>query len=368
MTQLAHYTVDARAQNLSHKTVEKMQLGLKLFSEFMGGIPDVRQVTGDDLRRFILALQSKTLWQGREQASQRRLADETVRTYAQVVEVFWAWLLSKKTITKNPMADVALPRIGKKLPRIFAEAEMKSIMAAATGSLRNQALIWLFLDSGARLSEVTGDDNRYPGIYLDDIDFQTGAIRVRGKFQQERMVHISKETIEAVRQYCSCERPQPAGPDNLFLNGDGSPMTGGRVQKILEGIGKKAGLSQRLSPHKLRHTHATLSLRYGSNVEYQRRELGHKDIKTTQVYLGVCDDDLANAHKSSSPVANVLRQSPGGRPKRGPRVKSAAKSSAEKDLGAKIAKAFMLGVNAGYYHKVVPGIMEVVKRPAAPPE
>jgi hypothetical protein len=77
--------VDARAQNFSSKTVEKMQLGLKLFDNFMGGIPDVRRVTGDDLRRFILALQQKTRWQGRRQADQRRLADETIRTYAQVM-------------------------------------------------------------------------------------------------------------------------------------------------------------------------------------------------------------------------------------------------------------------------------------------
>jgi site-specific recombinase XerD len=75
--------VDARAQNFSSKTVEKMQLGLKLFNNFMGGIPDVRQVTDDDLRRFILTLQQKT----QRQASQHRLADETIRTYAQVVKV-----------------------------------------------------------------------------------------------------------------------------------------------------------------------------------------------------------------------------------------------------------------------------------------
>jgi hypothetical protein len=94
-------------------------------------------------------------------------------------------------------------------------------------------------------------------------------------------------------------------------------MIGGRVQKILEGIGKKAGLRQRLSPHKLRHTHAVLSLKYGSNVEYQRRELGHRDISTTQGYLAVCDDDLATAHKSFSPITNLLSQG-----KKGPRVKS----------------------------------------------
>jgi integrase/recombinase XerD len=311
---LGRYTVDARAQNLSPRTVDKMQLGLRLFDDFMGGTPDVRRVTGDDLRRFILALQQRTRWQGTEQAKPQRLADESVRTYAQAVKVFWGWLLRKGVITGNPLADVALPKVGRKLPRTFTEAEVKAIMAAA-GSLRSQALIWLLLDSGARLGEVTGGD-RYPGICLDDIDFQTGAIRVRGKFQMERQVHISRATIEVVLQYLDHERPEPAGPDRLFLNDDGSPLTAGRAQKILQAIGRKAGLKQRLSAHKLRHTHAVLSLKYGSNVEYQRRELGHRHISTTQGYLAICDDDLARAHQSFSPVTNLL-----SRRKDGPRDK-----------------------------------------------
>jgi integrase/recombinase XerD len=305
-TQLARYTVDARAQNFSPRTVDKMQLGLRLFDEFLGGIGDVRRVTGDDLRRFILALQHRTRWQGTSQAKPQRLADETTRTYAQAVKVFWGWLLRKGTITRNPLANVALPKVGRKLPRTFAEAEVKAIMAAAS-NLRSQALVWLLLDSGARLGEVTGGD-RYPGICLDDIDFQTGAIRVRGKFQLERQVHISRATVEAIQQYLDHERPEPVGPDRLFLNGDGSALTAGRAQKTLEAIGKKAGLKQRVSAHKLRHTHAVLSLKYGSNVEYQRRELGHRHISTTQGYLAICDDDLARAHQSFSPVTNLLSQ------------------------------------------------------------
>jgi integrase/recombinase XerD len=184
---------------------------------------------------------------------------------------------------------------------------------AAADTLRSQALIWLLLDSGARLGEVTGGD-RYPGICLDDIDFQTGAIRVRGKFQLERQVHISPATIEAIQQYLDHERSKLFPSHHLFLNDNGTPLKAGRAQKILEAIGKKAHLKQRLSPHKLRHTHAVLSLKYGSNVEYQRRELGHRHISTTQGYLAICDDDLARAHRSFSPVTNLLSQQ-----KKGPR-------------------------------------------------
>ncbi len=285
-----------------------MQLGLRLFNEFMGGVADVRRVEGDDLRRFIVDLQQRTRWQGMDQAqaSRQRLADETTRTYAQTVKVFWGWMTARGAIARNPLAEVTLPRVGRKLPRTFNEAEVRTIMAAAD-SLRSRALVWLLLDSGARLGEVTGGD-RYPGICLEDIDFQTGAIKVRGKFQLERQVHISPATIEVLRHYLEHERPEPAGPDNLLLNENGWPLIAARAQKVLEAIGRKAGLKQRLSAHKLRHTHAVLSLKYGSNVEYQRRELGHRHISTTQGYLAICDDDLARAHRSFSPVTNLLSQ------------------------------------------------------------
>jgi integrase/recombinase XerD len=308
-TQIDHYTLDARAQNCSPKTLAKIELGLRLFNDFMGGISDVRRVTGDDLRRYILDLQKRTRWQGREQADQSRLADETVRTYARVVKEFWSWLFKKRTISRNPMADVSLPRVGKRLPRTFSEADMLAIMDTAS-SMREWALICIFLDSGPRLCEVTGDD-RHPGICMETIDFETGRAMVCGKFGDERPAHLSPQTIEFIRRYCQEERPQPVGPDKLSLNEDGTPMKKGRVQKVLEALGRRAGLKQRLSPHKLRHTKAVLSLKYGSNVEYQRKELGHHRISTTQGYLDVDDDDLAKAHRSYSPVTNLLKLAKG---------------------------------------------------------
>ena len=67
----------------------------------------------------------------------------------------------------------------------------------------------------------------------------------------------------------------------------------------------KAGLRHRLSPHKLRHTYATESLKHGANLEHIRRTLGHTDIKTTEIYLSLADKDIQEAHKSFSPVSNL---------------------------------------------------------------
>lgn len=85
-------------------------------------------------------------------------------------------------------------------------------------------------------------------------------------------------------------------------------MTPNRIQKILELMGKKAGLKQRLSAHKLRHTYATLRLKNGGNLEYIRRTLRHNDIKTTQIYLELSDSDIEEAHNRFSSLSNLKKK------------------------------------------------------------
>ena len=87
----------------------------------------------------------------------------------------------------------------------------------------------------------------------------------------------------------------------------GYPLSEGRIQKILEAIGREVGLTERLGPHKLRHTCATLMLKYGDNLEHIRMIFGHSDIKTTsEAYLNVADQDVAAAHRKSSPLENIF--------------------------------------------------------------
>ena len=130
-----------------------------------------------------------------------------------------------------------------------------------------------------------------------------------GKGGRERYTYISPKTSLDIMNYLSNERPQPVAEDNLFLTDEGYPMKNNRVQIIMQIIGKKAGVKQRLSPHKLRHTYATLSLKHGNNLEYIRITLGHTDIKTTSdYYLAAADADVARAHRKYSPMANLYHR------------------------------------------------------------
>jgi len=183
---------------------------------------------------------------------------------------------------------------------MFSEDELLAITKIITGG-RDRAIFDMLLDSGMRLSELAGID-------MKDISEDCSTIKVYGKGGKERQVFLDTEAAASVTAYLVFDRPEPRRGDRLFLTVDGYPLTAIRIQKILEIIGKKAGLQQRLSPHKLRHTYATWSLRNGANLEYVRRTLGHTDIKTTEIYLHLSNRDIKEAHRTSSPVSNIQRK------------------------------------------------------------
>ena len=242
-------------------------------------------------------------------------------------------------------------------------------MAAVADRPREQALVWLLLDSGPRIAEITGSD-RYPGLLIQDIDLKTGDIRVLGKGGRERQIHVSAETLQIIRFYIEHERPEPIGDDKLFLNQDGTPMSESRGQRLLADIGKRARLSKRLSPHKLRHSFATLSLKYGGNTEYLRRSLGHRYLSTVQGYTDVADGDLASAHRSCSPIHNLLqrRGKQGAKPSYQEKEPKDNIKLQEETEAQKVGKAFWLGVREGSSGRMGIGIMTVVKPQARPPD
>ncbi len=305
---LTRYALAARARGESEETIRHISRIVGFFDHFMGGIDDVTQIQDDDLRRFIVALRQKEKWAGLPQAKGQKLSGTTVNTYTRAVKAFFSWLKREGILATDPFTNVPAPKLPQRLPKVLSENEMTAVFKVVAESPRERALLLLLLDSGITLSEVAELNDSH-------VDIVNGTVRVfREKTQKERYTYISPPTADAIEAY-RFVRPKPLAEPRLFLTRDGYPLTGKRIQKILERIGKKAGIGQRLSPHKLRHSFATWSLRYGSNLEYIRLMLGHSDISTTsRAYLHVSNADLAAASKRTSPVVNLGIGRSKGRP------------------------------------------------------
>ena len=272
---------------------------MRFFSDFLDNLQDVEKITASDLRRFIIALQQRKVWAGLPQTKERKLSGTTINTYVRGIKGFWSILAKEGIIQDNLMTSVPTPKLPKKIPKIYTEEQLLAVFQAAGEDTLEQAIIALLLDSGIRLAEIVG-------LRINALDTRNGRTTVTGKGNKQRYVYFCQETARIINNYLTKTRHKLAKEDDLFLTANAHPINKKQIQDLLESVGRKAGISERLAPHKLRHTNATLLLKNGMNMEYVKKILGHEDIQTTsQAYLNVADNDVATAHRKASPIANL---------------------------------------------------------------
>ena len=163
---------------------------------------------------------------------------------------------------------------------------------------RDRAIIELLFGSGLRVSELVGLDRHH--INLDRREF-----RVRGKGQKDRPVFVTESAADFVGRYLESRTDNlPA----LFINhgrrsgptktdGNYRRLTARTIQRRLSDLGLRAGLTQKVTPHTLRHSFATDLLANGADLRSIQALLGHSNISTTQIYTHATDPHLRDAHQ-----------------------------------------------------------------------
>ena len=223
---------------------------------------------------------------------------------ASAAKSFYKYLLRRGLIDRDPAADLETPKKQKTLPRYLTGEECARLLDGCgqnkTG-IRDRAILTLFLSCGLRVSELCA---------LDLSDLGPDFVRVLGKGDKERIVYFSPACRAALDAYIQIRDPSPvpvgaatcrpssvspaAGP--LFLSNYRERIAPRTVQAMLDRRLTAAGLDPSLySPHKLRHTAATLMLKNGVDTRVLQEVLGHASLNTTQIYTHVESDALRAA-------------------------------------------------------------------------
>lgn len=201
----------------------------------------------------------------------------------------------------NPVKDLEIPTIKKSLPKYLTLDESIDLLKSANnlGSSRDYCILVLFLNCGMRLSELVG-------INLQDIN--DNKLRILGKGNKERIVYLNESCINAINAYKNDEerqsiKPKPGNENALFLSKFGVRISGRRVEQIVDEYLKNIGLDNKgFSPHKLRHTAATLLYQQGNvDVRLLQELLGHSSLSTTEIYTHVSNKQLEEV-ASKSPL------------------------------------------------------------------
>ncbi|MGL5245601.1 MAG: tyrosine recombinase XerC [Sarcina sp.] len=218
---------------------------------------------------------------------------------------FFKFLCGKaKLIEENPTLDLESPKINKRNPVYLSLDESLNLLNSLDKKhkhyYRDYCILTLFLNCGMRLSELCS-------IQIDKIKGDT--LTIIGKGNKERTVYLNKACINSINNYLS-SRDQlniVSGHQNtLFISSQNKGINKRTVELLVKKHIKNSGIyNEKYTPHKLRHTAATLMYKYGDvDIRSLQSILGHENISTTQIYTHVDDDTLRNAVKSN-PLAKL---------------------------------------------------------------
>ncbi len=215
------------------------------------------------------------------------------------VKSFFNYLTVKRHLLDfNICQELDMPKRQASLPKYLEETECERLLAACDGpfELRDYCIIMLFMSCGLRVSEL---------VSLNTTDIYEDHLRVLGKGNKERVIYFAEGCREAIDDYLLVRNEEKLPPDQkkaLFISRDNRRISVRGVQKMIDKKLKLAGLdSSRYSPHKLRHTAATLMLKNGVDTRALQEVLGHSNLNTTQIYT-----HLDNAALHEAAMANPI--------------------------------------------------------------
>jgi len=211
--------------------------------------------------------------------------------------------LSFKYNIKNPSSVLTVNRTEKRLPIYATHDELEKIMSSFDDEkhedLFNHTLLETIYGCGLRVSECCN-------LKTNQIDLNSGFIKVLGKGDKERLVPIPQKTLDLMKIYHNNLRPLWNKQHNnyFFINRFCRKIRPRYVELIIENIVLEKGIKKHITPHKLRHSYATHLLEGGADLRTIQELLGHSDISTTEVYTHVETNRLKRSYLNSHPLAS----------------------------------------------------------------
>jgi integrase/recombinase XerD len=214
---------------------------------------------------------------------------------------FFRWAVREGLLNEDPTAQIAMPKIGRSLPKSLTEAEVDSLLGAPAVSdplgHRDRTMLEVLYATGLRVSELV--NLRYSQVNLNQ-----GVLRIVGKGNRERLIPLGEEAVRWLSEFIAGPRGEillDRQTEYLFPTRRGDRMTRQAFWHIIKRYAARAGVERELSPHTLRHAFATHLLNHGADLRVVQMLLGHSDLSTTQIYTHVARERMKDLHAAHHP-------------------------------------------------------------------
>ena len=294
------FLISKRVSGRTDRTIQRYKSDLTRFFGRVQKSP--LDITSDDIKLY---LATKEVKDGASKVYQRNIL--------RVISSFYQWMVKEEHILKNPMNKVDEIKIPKVKKEAFSESQIEQLRFAIGDDMRLACMFELLLCTWCRVSELAQ-------IKISDIAQDRESVLVHGKGSKDRVCYINARAKICMERYLQARSDDndylfPKSSVGRFIRaeckkrklkpncwwktkdliGEGH-MDKSTIESLVRDLGKRAKV-EHVHPHRFRRTGATFALRRGMPIEQVSKILGHESIETTQIYLDISEQELAQAHK-----------------------------------------------------------------------
>ncbi|MFC4103796.1 site-specific tyrosine recombinase XerD [Paenibacillus xanthanilyticus] len=283
-------------RQLSRNTLDSYERDLAGFAEYAEslGLLQTEDIQQHHLTMYVQSLRQ----QGRAVA--------TVSRHMVSLRSFFQYLTRGRVLVYDPSVHLETPKPEKRTPLILPVEDIEKLLAVPDGrspaGARDKAMLEVLYATGIRVSELIS-------LQLDDANVPLGFIRCTGTGDKERIIPLGRLACDALSAYLDGPRDSlmkgADGERALFLNQQGHAMTRQGFWKLIKKHALEAGIEADITPHSLRHSFAAHLLENGADLRSVQEMLGHADIATTQIYMGMGKARIKDVYNQAHPRAKA---------------------------------------------------------------
>ncbi|MCL1820259.1 MAG: site-specific tyrosine recombinase XerD [Oscillospiraceae bacterium] len=224
-----------------------------------------------------------------------------MRTVASL-RCFYQFLYEQGVKSYNPIRDIKPKKAERKLPQVLTSKEVDVLLGQPKCTdlkgYRDRAMLELLYATGIRVSELVG-------LNLNDVNLSASFIRCRNGVK-ERIVPLYPAAVRSLSDYILLARGKMISVEResaLFVNLSGERMSRQGFWKIIKHYQQASNIHKQITPHTLRHSFAAHLLENGADLRSIQEMMGHSDISSTQMYVGLVNKKLKDVYNRAHPRA-----------------------------------------------------------------
>lgn len=230
----------------------------------------------------------------------KNIARSSMNRKLSAIRSFFAYLKSWGVIDYDPTSKIISGKNIRRYPKVLTLDEVNRMLdfnfSSDKLSIRNTALLEFLYSTGCRVQEASM-------LNLKDLDLLGGTALVTGKGNRERIVPMGDNTVKRLHYFIKLREELGWGDHNpaVFITISGKRLSSRSIRRIVVKCAVLSGLNKSIGPHTLRHSFATHMLEAGCNLRTVQELLGHRRLRTTQLYTHLSRKKLKESYLQFHP-------------------------------------------------------------------